>query len=1077
VTQFSEEQRRAIAIERFGEDACIVAGPGSGKTTVLVERFRQLVEAGTPASRILAITFTEKAASNMRDKLAAELGPTLDSANVSTVHGFCYRLIREHAIEAGVDPGAVILDEGKGVLLRQRALEQALDQLMEQEPEAARGLMRGLCADARQLTEVYDAIRSAGKKVGDLREFPKPDTGGDRAEIAALAQEIGRLPLTPAQRAKVPPFLEWNERVQSCTTDAELRRHLQESVFPLGGAKEDLKRRVERIRELQVELLADCVSRTHARDREALIRVLERFDAIYAAEKRKRGLLDFADLEFYAVRLLETHDAIRRKLQEHFLQILMDEFQDTNGQQEKLMDLLRGPERFYAVGDINQSIFGFRYSSPEVFRQYRDRVRDAGKHHVDLVENWRSRPEILLAVETALGGKEGIEERALVAARQRPAKRAPSVEVLVAEPPSDDVDGTELEAQWVAQRMLELHGKLRVRGRLAEWGDMAVLVRNSSVFEAFAKAFEERGIPYEQSRKRGSLDAREALDLTHLLRVIANPRDELSLAVVLRSPLVQLSDEGILRLEVVAHNVAHNLGDALSRLTAADEEQFEELDGARLRQFRASLAGWRRAHPHIALDRLLLRAIDECAYPYRPGTASGNTIDKFLEMARSAAVPLQEFVQELELLREVDVGEAEQPLETGRNAVRMMTAHSAKGLEFPVVFVASMNKGTRTSTPPFSFTPEVGLGAKWKVGYDPEGQDDAYHAANCKVITAREKAEGNRLLYVAMTRAEEHLVLSYSSQRPLNWAQYVRDVAVKPFEIPLGKPTEVRVSHPDGRSFAVRVLRTAEPPGAEQSSFEWEEEGAARELPRPVLDGQYDSAVTVTALATFADCPRRYYLAHGLGWEQERPVRVAGRGEELEEPAIPASELGRDVHRLLAGEPLETNALAQQLARTFRLHSLGLRSSRSERVEREWAFQVAIEDVVVSGQIDLWFVEEGGVVLVDYKTNDIDEREAKELADAYRTQIDLYALTLGRATGLPVREAYLHFLRPDVAVRVHADPETAVRVVQELTEAQEQCRFPLRVAERCHRCQFYRGLCPAGTSKLPVNSPQLVAIQ
>jgi len=1081
--QFSEEQQRAIAVNRLGEDACIVAGPGSGKTTVLVERFRQLVlERGVHSGRILAITFTEKAASNMRERLEKALGSQLERANVSTVHGFCYRLIREHAIEAGVDPGAAILDEGKGVLLRKRCLEQALDSLLQAQAEAARRLIRSLGADAAKLIDTYDAIRSAGADVHGLREYRKPSVGDTLQEIAALMETVRGIPFTPVQRGKVASLHEWHERLTGCADVQALRLHLLQEPFNLTQVrKPELSTAVLRIRELQKEMLADCVTEAHAADRNSLISVLERFDVLYSAAKRERGMLDFSDLEFYAVRLLETHPAIQRKLREQFQQVMMDEFQDTNGQQEKLMALLRGPDRFYAVGDINQSIFGFRHTTPEVFARYRDQVQQTGKHHVELVENWRSRPEILLAVETVVADRDGVVPRDLIAAKEWPRKRVPSVEVIAIEQP-EEADGTAIEAQWVAQRMLELRGKLSVGDRRADYRDMAVLVRNSVVFREFAEAFEKAGIPYKQSRKRGFLETREALDLTHLLRVIANPRDEISLTVVLRSPLVQLSDESILRLQTVAKN----LGDALSWITAEQEAGFDALDRVRLQAFRERLAGWRRAYPHISLDRLLLRAMDECGYSYEPDTDSGNTIDKFLDSARAADVPLEEFNDELELLREVDTGEPEAPLDTSDNSVRMMTAHSAKGLEFPIVFVASMNKGTKMDSPPFSFTPEHGFGATWRTAFDVTAQADAFHAANCRAISAREEQESNRLLYVAMTRAEEHLILSYSTDnRSKNWGGHVRKLLVKPFpDVPFDQPTDVQVPHPDGRrTFAVRVLRSTQAPVAKQASFTFGQSGGAEQITRPVLMEQHDSSVTVTAVATFAACPRRYYLAHELGWEQQRPVRLAERGEDFEQPAAyanePADELGREVHRLLSNLPagdlddpsnlLATN-LGLELAQTFRKHPLGERASRAERIEREWSFNFAVDDVVVSGQVDLWFVENSGVVLVDYKTNDVDLAGASTAAGTYAAQIQLYALCIERATGLPVREAYLHFLRPNAAIPITPDSQAAIRAVRNLARAQELCKFPLHVAEHCRRCPFYKNLCPAD-----LNSSQEVA--
>ena len=1067
--QFSSEQLAAIDVARLGEDACIVAGPGSGKTTVLVERFKQLVrDSHVAANRILAITFTEKAASNMRDRLAKSLGDELETANVSTVHGFCFRLIREHAIEAGVDPGAGILDEGKGILLRKRSLELALDQFFGEEPEAARRLIRALGPDANGLIDAYDAIRSAGADVHQLREHTAPATDGAMREIAHLISGVRGLSFTSLQQSKIEALYRWHERLCSCQDAASLRAHLDTEPFKITVIKEGLSDAVRRIRELKLELLAGCVTQTHAADRDALISVLERFDTIYAKAKWERGVLDFSDLEFYAVRLLETHGEVRRKLQQHYIQIMMDEFQDTNGQQERLMQLLRGTDRFYAVGDINQSIFGFRHTSPEVFRRYRDQVKDARKHHVELVENWRSRPEILLAVETVVSGRAGIEERRLIAAKKRALKKIASVEVIAIEQ-AEGADGTEIEAKWVAQRMTELRGKLQLEHGKATFGDMAVLVRNSVVFKAFADAFEQAGIPYKQSRKRGFLQTREALDLTHLLRTIANPRDEISLTVVLRSPLVRLSDEGILRLDALAEN----LGEATSRLTELQEGEFHDADRARLHEFGQQLAEWRRAAPHISLDRLLLTALDDCAYSYEPNTDAGNTIDKFLDMARTADVPLDQFIDELELLREVDTGEPEAPVESGLDAVKMMTAHSAKGLEFPIVFVASMNKGTKMDAPSFSFTPEGGFGTTWRMDYEVSPQADAFHAANCVAIRAREEEESNRLLYVAMTRAEEHLILSYSADKnKKTWAGHIDKLLAKPFDVPFDLPTEVQVLSPDERLFAVRVLRTAHAPISDQGSFAFAEGSGASEVQRPELKDQYDSAVTVTALATFADCPRRYYLAHGLGWEQRRPVRLAEWGEDFERPATAASELGREVHRLLAGEVFAADRLAEQLARTFREHPLGERAAAAAHVEREWSFNFAVDDVVVSGQIDLWFMEGDGIVLVDYKTNDIEPEEADEAAVAYAAQIHLYALCLERATGLRVTEAYLHFLRPGTLVRLEPSPEQAIRLVRNLASAQEQCRFPLETAKRCRRCAFYKNLCPAD-----LNSSQLVTIR
>ena len=231
----------------------------------------------------------------------------------------------------------------------------------------------------------------------------------------------------------------------------------------------------------------------------------------------------------------------------------MDEFQDTNGQQAKLLALLRPPDRFFAVGDINQSIFGFRHAEPEVFRQFRDSVERGGRRLVELAGNFRSRADILLAVETITVGMPGIEPRALKPERRFDDAAPVCVEcIAVTAKDADAGAALRMEARWVARRIQELGVDLK---------GVAVLVRNTEVIPEFAGAFEEAGIPYVVNRGRGFYDSREVADLANLLRVIANPRDEIALAAVLRSPLVGVSADALLQLKTGAEN----MGSALER--------------------------------------------------------------------------------------------------------------------------------------------------------------------------------------------------------------------------------------------------------------------------------------------------------------------------------------------------------------------------------------------------------------------------------------------------------------------------------------------------------------------------------
>jgi ATP-dependent exoDNAse (exonuclease V) beta subunit len=1034
-------QSEAVAVEEPPHDTCVVAGPGSGKTTVLVAYFERLVESGVDPLRILAITFTEKAANNMRDKLAhafkdrAEIRGKLERAYVSTVHGFCARLLKENAVFAGLDPEFYVMDERESLREQRRAIDETLDGMFAEQPDRMRAVMRGLAAtDAgAEVMDAYDAIRAAGVKVGDLSGFAAPPA----VDITAVIDEVRNL--RPRdwkfdQQAHLYEAQDWVARIEAALPngpEATLRA-MRSFTCKLTKLKRG-SRANELLRSLKDDLLPaleySVVTSYYAAERATIIELFARFDGLYRERKRQSGGLDYDDLEEYAVRLLEEHPEVRRRLQNQFDHVLMDEFQDTNGQQARLLELLRPPDRFYAVGDINQSIYGFRHAEPREFRAYRDAVVRDGKRLVELVENFRSRPDILHAVEAVVGDAEGVEARRLVPGLSFPDKAEPSVEAVAAATP-------ELEAQWVAARILELEGQLQLRTGAAEFRDFAVLVRNSEVLGEFQRAFDELAIPYLVNRGKGFYETREVVDLMHLLRVLANPRDEISMAAVLRSPFVKVSDEALLRL------VAHAPTRAVSALVPTPGADTD--DAEKLARFREQLARWRATRDYTPMDQLLLRAIDECGYECPSGPRGAANIEKFLAQARAASArqTLAEFVEEIEILRESKPREPDAPPEDSANAVKIMTVHAAKGLEFPVVFLAGMQKGIDASPGAISFSPHIGLGVQWRHPLGGRNKSDSFrHVINAE-IKQREKEEGNRLLYVAMTRAEEHLVLSFATngKKPQNWAALVAErLAVRTVADPSQRPA------PRARDEAAASVQV---------------------LQRPALAEQHDAQANVTSIATFADCPRRYYLSRYVGFEATGGADIQPDGPSPGD--LSASEFGMQVHALLAGAALEQcqspDPEAAKLADLFRKSALGRRAAAAATIEREFDFLMEVENLVLRGQIDLWFEDRGKIVLVDYKTDRVSTADAPARADRYALQLRLYALALERLTGRMPDEAYLYFLRPNAAVPVDLRPslfDSPEAAVREFREAQERQHFPLHEGAHCRTCPHFTRLCPA----------------
>ena len=359
-----------------------------------------------------------------------------------------------------------------------------------------------------------------------------------------------------------------------------------------------------------------------------------------------------------------------------------------------------------------------------------------------------------------------------------------------------------------------------------------------------------------------------------------------------------------------------------------------------------------------------------------------------------------------------------------------MTAHAAKGLEFPVTIIAAMHQGTRQGSASVTFTPEQGLGIKWrdplrKRENDRDSLKDSWARANTDLVKAREEEEANRLFYVAMTRAEHHLILSYTrGKRPVaNWAKRV----------------EAFFGSENGFDF--------DPPVSSASAGSVKPQEIAI-VPRPAMGDQYDTAVTVTSLAVFANCPRKYFLERYIGWSPA--ARGGGPSKD-----ISAADLGSAVHAVLAGKPGPHPQEAQELAEVFLRSELGRRAATSPRVAREWDFIADLEGTLVRGSVDLWFEEKGDTHIVDYKT-DATVRTAE-----YAPQLALYALAMEKAFGKRPTAAWLHFLRHDVVEQVPFDGETARTLIAELRTAQDTLTFDLNEGEHCHRCPFYRSMCPA----------------
>jgi ATP-dependent helicase/nuclease subunit A len=748
------EQEQAVCRRR--EPLLLAAGAGSGKTSVLVERFARAVrEDGIAPERILAITFTERAADELRERVRerllelgeADAARAVEGAYVGTFHGFCARVLRAHAREAGLgeEPMHEILDEGLAGRLRRRAFAEALAGFLEGERGEAVDLIAAYTADRARATVlgVYAQLRSLGRREPRL---PRPELGHTPpAPPAPFTPSTPPTPPTPGGSGGE------DEREAQCALDVE-------------GAR-------------AVALWDE---------------LLERFGERYEAAKRARNGLDFDDLELLAGELLTRDAKVRRAWAERFELLMVDELQDVNPRQLALVKALER-DNLFTVGDEWQSIYGFRHADVGLFRDRDAQLAPRGQS-LRLAQNFRARSELLEAVNAVFArrfggahtplragrrssgspGSSGIGERAHT--HEEPGE--PLVELLLTDRRGWKGEGTsaaagsqsgaaswrEAEARALARRVSELVCSGRARA-----GGVAVLLRAVGDVECYEQALRARGL--KTSASAGRYWARqEVADLLAYLRALADPLDEVALYGALAAPPVALSSDGMGLLARAAREQDRGVW------VLAREQQAE---------FCARLERERELAPELELGMLLERAIEHGGHVERLRAGEDSerrlaNVRKLVELARawehSDGRDLRGFLDEAAwqqgtgngyLATAEAIAEPDAPVtDETQDAVVLMSVHAAKGLEFDVVCIADLGRAPSMALPDLLVDGGAASAGGGRVGVrlvgleDPEPRPALAYAELAHERRRAQAEEEDRIVYVAMTRARERLLLS-----------------------------------------------------------------------------------------------------------------------------------------------------------------------------------------------------------------------------------------------------------------------------------------------------------------------------
>ncbi len=1068
----THDQQQAVT-ER-NRDVIVMAGAGSGKTRVLVERYVSLLK-DHEIGQLVAVTFTDAAAAEMRGRVRqavlADSGldhhrQYLDRAIIGTIHSLCLQLLRENPVEAGIDPAATVLDENMAQAEILSACRDAIEAAASGDEPGAEAILRLGVYQVRQtlprMVERHDEVERAYKAMGgNSPEEWKPYIKQKLEQFAEPLIVECREKLTEHRDFLVDAQIP--DETDALTPTVEIV--LETLGDPSTGTTEDLLYRLQRLSGIgsvrggsskawsaPTQQVRDVLSAIRGMYKEVApflwneadagsLPVLESLHDLfrsaserYEARKRELSALDFLDLELKAIELLRTHPEVAASYRSTFRHVLIDEAQDLNPTQDVFLRLLTGigveadvarPERFF-VGDIKQSIFRFRRSDVRNLNRLRGEIRLEEGATVSLNTSYRSHTRLVGAINgvmTEVFGEAAEDYEAemepIQAVRSSSGGNA-SVEVLQVarefanladEGRPNSAQRTRMEAHIVVGRIKqlidegrEIWDKSAEEYRPVEPVDIVILLRRTTNTDEYERALEHHQIPYRASSGGYFYNRSEIIDLTNLLEWLAEPANDIALVGLLRSPFFAIDDESLIALK----GAGDTWLDALRKPPAEVLPQTRPLCLHAARVLDQLREESRLSTPEQLLESALVLTNYEASWaPLRGGDQALANIRQFVGMARGLAeLSVDEFVEYIHLLRDDLDARAQQATLDAIDAVRIQTIHSAKGLEFPVVFLA--DAGTTQvgpPAPPVLWNAEIGISMTLERDVseidEPRSKPALYNLL--KEIEDREDAaESKRLLYVAATRAADLLVVSGAEptgESP-SWLRAFIDHSVGP-DIEIHSP--VLVDLESMRSRAPRQQFEAPSPDREQSA---DAPLLGRRGAIPIRSSTPATALEHGDGTGFTGRPdplalSRGTLAHAAIEEwfknETRPdLRDLAHRKGMRLSDEDMADIETDVNAML------DNFDTSELAATLR--------DPATRKYFELPFSWEWDGVAVHGSIDLAYEIKGVWHVVDFKTDRVEKGSEVDRAKAYLTQLGVYAGAIEAATGERPR-AGLMFLR------------------------------------------------------------------
>lgn len=1125
----------------------------------------------------------------------------IHTAQITTIDGFCSYLIRNYFHLIGLDPGWRTAEEGELKLLKEDVLKELLEDSYARQEEEFTSFVEcyapGKTDDGLKelILDLYDTAMSnpypmewldkciKSYEISSLEEIKKQNWM--KLLWESVRQELleGEFLLKEGIRIcrdqegpyhyeealeKDLQFIEELLSIAEREEFDELREALVCHKFVRLSAKktedvdENKKEQVKELRDEEKAILKELSERYFPdsleevaetlvccrKPAEELVRLTKEFIQRFGEKKREKNIVDFTDMEHFALEILVTRDGdtyiptqAARELSQKYDEVLVDEYQDSNLVQELITTCVSGwaddRKNIFMVGDVKQSIYRFRLARPELFMEkYKSYTEEESKEQrIDLHKNFRSRPEVLESVNYIfkqimgedLGGVSYDAAAALYPGASFPEGQRDgflTTEVLLIEKDSEELEeeeienAQELEALTIAHKIREMVGKEKVLDketgeyRPLEYGDIVILLRTASGWaETFGEVLSSQGIPSYTASKTGYFSATEVLTVLNYLRICDNPLQDIPMTGILRSPIVGCTSKelGILRCNYPEGKIFESVCSWVTEKRGEDPEEKALLE--KLSNFLTLLFVIRDMAVYTPVHQLIVYMLQHTGYGnYARALPDGEQrsanlsmlVEKAMDYEKTSYRGLFNFVRYIEQLQKFQVDYGEVNLSgAGDGAVQIMTIHKSKGLEFPVVFAAGMGKqfNFQDMNARLLIHPEFGIGTDAVIPEKRITSPTLYKQMIRRTLLKESLGEELRVLYVALTRAKEKLIITGTidkiEKKIMGLARYLDREEVL-------LPVEARMKAKNYWSYVLPALarhKGMEPLFAEYGIFSHHrntsydtaaefqikkitagdllkdevEQQAETEMRKEILENWDSSFVYNPSIRE--ELEKRFSFVYPYEFLKEIPVKVSVSELKKREhhdfyekeenvakeqetvPVVPkfieeketyqGAARGTAYHRIM--ECLDYTQADSQEKLEKQIHSLleqkkikegeakcirfrdilklvesplgqRMKSAFEEReLFREQPFVISRdakafdpswegERILVQGIIDAYFIENGEIVLVDYKTDYIKKGEESILKERYKGQLLDYAEALEMTTGKKVKEVYIY---------------------------------------------------------------------